>query len=295
MKRLTIIGCGKVGKTFATLWQQSGTFIVADILDLSYDHALQAAAFLKSGRAAQGYGDLAPAEIFLIATPDQTIAEAGRQLAATGILNQDSIVFHCSGVTSSRALAPAGEQGAGIASVHPIQSFADPVVATANFAGTFCGIEGSVSALSVLKPALEAIGALPCEIDPEQKAIYHAASVFASNYLTTLVELSGHALEKSGLSRTTALQLIEPIVRGTVDNIFKLGTARALTGPIVRGDGATVARHLEALSAWDQQLAELYRQLGRFTLQLSRQQGTASADQVETLERLMEGRNHAEL
>lgn len=288
MKRLSIIGCGKVGKTFAALWQQSGTFLLTDILDQSYDCALQATAFLKVGRAVEDYNELDPVDVFLIATPDQAITGAVQQLAAAGVLTQGSIVFHCSGVASSRVLAPALEQGAGIASVHPIQSFADPVEAAANFAGTFCGIEGSATALEVLKPALEAIGARSCEVDPEQKTVYHAASVFASNYLTTLVDISGHSLEKSGIPRATALALIEPIVRGTVDNIFKLGTARALTGPIVRGDAETVARHLEVLTEWDQQLAELYRQLGCFTLELSRQQGTGSAEQVEILTKLLE-------
>ena len=80
--------------------------------------------------------------------------------------------------------------------------------------------------------------------------------------------------------RVQALQpasaMMEPLVRDTLDNVFKLGTMNALTGPIARGDHAVVARQLDALQAADAPLAEVYRALGVVAVELSRQQGGAS-------------------
>ena len=70
--------------------------------------------------------------------------------------------------------------------------------------------------------------------------------------------------------------MVEPLVRDTLDNVFKLGTMNALTGPIARGDHAVVARQLDALQAADAPLAEVYRALGVVAVELSRQQGGAS-------------------
>jgi predicted short-subunit dehydrogenase-like oxidoreductase (DUF2520 family) len=288
MKKLSIIGCGKVGKTLSTLWLQHGQFSIGDILDLSFERASQATAYLRAGRAVTNFSELQPVDVYLIATPDQSIADSCHKLAACGVLKQGSIVFHCSGAAPSSVLRSAKTNGAAIASVHPIKSFADPEQAAATFTGTYCGIEGSKPALELLRPALEAIGGIPLEIDPEQKAVYHAATVFVSNYLTALVEIGGQALEKSGLTKTAAIEVIEPIVRGTVENIFKLGTVQALTGPIARGDVETVGLHLEALGRWNRRLANIYRQLGAFTLELAHQQGAASADQLETLSQSLE-------
>ncbi|MEZ4483094.1 MAG: DUF2520 domain-containing protein [Syntrophotaleaceae bacterium] len=120
------------------------------------------------------------------------------------------------------------------------------------------------------------------------KTIYHAAAVMVCNYLTSLIEIGTQTYLKAGLDRETALQLMEPMVRGTVENIFNSGTVRALTGPIARGDHALVSKQLAALSAWNPRFANLYRDLGVTALELSRLQGTAPRDALATLAELLE-------
>ena len=80
---------------------------------------------------------------------------------------------------------------------------------------------------------------------------------------------------------------MEPIVRGTVDNIFKLDTVRALTGPIARGDYKVVEKQLVALKSWNKEYGELYRLLGSVALNLSRDQGTASRESIAVLSQLL--------
>jgi predicted short-subunit dehydrogenase-like oxidoreductase (DUF2520 family) len=113
-------------------------------------------------------------------------------------------------------------------------------------------------------------------IDAQFKTIYHSAAVFACNYLVTLLDVAQQAYAKSGIPPEASLKLIEPLVRETVDNVFRLGPAEALTGPIARGDLATAVKQYRAVSAWNKSHGRLYRQLGKLTAALAarRRQGS---------------------
>lgn len=270
MPTLNIIGAGHLGKTLGRLWQQTGVFEVRQILNRSQESAIAAAGFIGAGAGLNEWNRLAPADVTLIATPDSEIANADAELARRGLVGPGQIVFHCSGALPSSVLAGATGQGAAVASLHPIKSFADPAHTAAHFAGTWCGIEGDSAALALLEPACRAIGAHPVKIDPAYKSIYHAAAVFASNYLVTVLDVSVRAYEKAGIPRETALKLIEPLVRGTVDNVLDMGTTAALSGPIARGDAGTAVRQYRALSDWDKRVGRLYKALAKPTLTIAR-------------------------
>jgi len=159
-----------------------------------------------------------------------------------------AVVCHCSGALSSSALAPARAAGAAVASAHPVRSFADPALVAAAFAGTYCGVEGDAAALAVLEPALRAAGGQSVTIAAAAKTVYHAAAVFASNYLVTLLDTALRAYQAAGISEPVARALAQPLVEETVANVFRLGPVAALSGPIARGDMATVARQQQALA-----------------------------------------------
>lgn len=268
-KTLNIIGCGKVGKVLGRLWNDNGTFIIQDVVNRSIDSAAKATAFISAGRPVRQVDDLRPADVHLIATPDDDIASMCRQLCGSALLQTGNIVFHCSGALASSALRPILPGEIAVGSAHPIRSFADPAETAANFAGTFCGIEGDEAALELLRPAFSAIGAEVVAIDPEFKSIYHSAAVFSSNYLVTLLDVALNAYEKAGIAPDTALRLMEPLVRGTVDNVFRLGPTDALTGPIARGDTATVTRQYRAVRIWDDRYGSLYDQLAKLTADIA--------------------------
>jgi len=276
MKSLNIIGCGAVGKTLGRLFHQAGIFEIRDILNRSREGGEQAAAFIGAGRAVSDYAQLRPADLYLVAASDAALAGCAEALAASGLVRPGTVAWQVSGALPSSVLAPVGERGGEIASVHPVKSFADPCVSATDFAGTWCGIEGDAPAVELLSGAFSAIGANLFPLDPGFKTVYHAGSVLVCNYLTSLMEAGVRAYEKGGLPRETALQVMEPLVRGTVDNIFRGGTVQALTGPIARGDAAVVAAQLSALDSWDGDIALIYRALGRVAVELSRQRGGAS-------------------
>jgi predicted short-subunit dehydrogenase-like oxidoreductase (DUF2520 family) len=209
-------------------------------------------------------------------------------IAEAGLLRRGDVVFHCSGSLPSSELDAAVRVGARVASVHPLKSFAEPAEAVRTFVGTPCAAEGDRGALQVLVPAFERIGGRVSEIDPRFKTIYHAASVIVCNYLAALLETGLCCYEKAALDRATATRMIEPIVRETLENVLELGTARALTGPIARGDHAVVASHLSALDAWDARVAAIYRELGLIALDLARERGEADGAALDKIRALLE-------
>ena len=267
---LSIIGCGKLGRTLGRLWHGSRTFTLFDILNRSTASAQEASAFIGAGSAAASCADLRNADVYLIAAGDDQIAACCNALAAAGKLQPGSIVFHCSGALSSFELAAASERGAAVASIHPIRSFAVPQQVAGHFAGTWCGSEGDAAALAVLGPAFSAIGAQLVNIHREQKTLYHAAAVFASNYQVTLIDIAQQAYVAAGIAPELALKLIEPLLTESAANAFRLGPAAALTGPIARGDMATVARQYQAIQEWQPRVAQLYRQFAGLTTDLAR-------------------------
>jgi predicted short-subunit dehydrogenase-like oxidoreductase (DUF2520 family) len=269
-RTLSIIGCGKLGKTLGRLWADEGSIALLDVLNRSVDSAAQAAAFIGAGRPVSSMADLRPAYIFLIACPDDKITVCCDALAESGVLRPGNVVFHCSGALRATVLTAAANQGAFIASIHPIRSFANPEQVARNFSGTCCGAEGDRSAMAVLEGLFSSIGATLVPIDAEAKTVYHAAAVFASNYLVTILDVALDAYVKSGIPRDTALRLMEPLVRETVDNVFRLGPAEALGGPIARGDVKTVVRQYRAVKTWNKRRGALYKLLGKLTSEIAR-------------------------
>lgn len=268
-KSITIIGCGKVGKTLGRLWTLHHALQLQDILNPTLASAQRAVDFIGAGREVEAYADLQPADIYLIAVPDDQIVPCCDQLARTSLLNADSIVFHCSGALPSSALHAAIQQGTAAASIHPIRSFASPEQVMQNFHGTYCGVEGDQRALDVLIPAFTAIGAQIVQIDASAKIHYHAAAVFACNYLVTLLDTAKQSYERAGIAPDIALKLMEPLVRETIENVFRLGLEAALTGPIARGDIATATKQWHAVKSADASQGDLYKQFMDMTVALA--------------------------
>jgi len=287
MKTLNIIGSGRVGRACGRMWAQRKVFEIQDVLTRSRESAEAAVKFIGAGRAVAHLGEMRGADVWMIATRDDAIVPSCVTLAGSGKITPDDIVFHVSGATPSADLKPVQEQGALVASVHPIKTFTDAGQAVKTFPGTFCAAEGNAEALSVLKPAFEKIGARVFDIASALKPVYHSGGVLACNYLVALIEAALRAHERAGIPRSASLHALEPMVRETVDSIFAKGPAQALTGPISRGDVATVRRQLAAVEAWDADMAVLYRRLGMIAVDLAERDGRLDAKRVADLREVL--------
>jgi len=264
-----LIGAGNVGRVLGRLFARHGCFNIQQVLTRSMASARDGVAFIGAGDAVERYDQLQPAAVHVLAVGDDQIADACAALASAVPL-AGSVVFHCSGALASDRLQSARDAGALVASVHPIRSFADPSVVAAHFEGTFCGIEGDAGALARLTPALTAIGARPVPIEASAKTVYHAAAVFASNYLVTVLDAALRCYQAAGIPEPVARQMAQPLASESMANVFRLGAAAALSGPIARGDMATVERQQRAVAGWDAETGELYQALVAPTAGLAR-------------------------
>ncbi len=187
----------------------------------------------------------------LLCVPDDAIAELCERVAGSVPL-----VGHVSGAGTLDALAAASDRGASTFSLHPLQTFADAETAVS---GTPAAIAGSNEAGTAFARSLaEALGMRPFEVPDESRAAYHAAAAMASNLLVALEESAAQLVE--GLGIENARELLAPLVLRTAANWAERGPA-ALTGPIARGDHATVERHRAALAETAPDLLPLYEAL----------------------------------
>jgi predicted short-subunit dehydrogenase-like oxidoreductase (DUF2520 family) len=203
------------------------------------------------------------AEVAVLAVPDTAIAEAAAEIAAA--VPPLRFVGHTSGATGLDALAPCAAAGAATFSIHPLQTVPGPET---DLTAAPCAVSGSDPEAEEFARSLAArLGMRPFTVPEDQRAAYHAAAAIASNFLIALEESAAELLTRLGIE--DARDLLAPLVLRTAANWAESGAA-ALTGPIARGDEATVARHRAAIEALAPELAPLYEALADRTREIAR-------------------------
>lgn len=278
---LAVVGAGRVGTSLAVLWQRAGHRILAvaggPATPERAARYLPGVPVLDPVEAARG------AEVVAIATPDGVIAEVCDAIARAGALAPDGAVLHASGATPLEALAAARDAGSRVLSVHPLQTC--PTVdaalerlAGAGFAVTAEDEEGSALGERLARDA----GGRPFRLADELKPLYHAAAVFASNYLVTVTALAYELERASGIDDPASI--LAPLQAATLANLERVGPAEALTGPAVRGDAGTVARNLEALAERAPEAVKSYVALADLALSLAERSGRLDLEGRDAVE-----------
>lgn len=271
--KLNIIGCGRLGKTLAALFIGTELVSIQDIVNSSRASSEKTVAFLGQGRACLTLKQLKSADIYLIATPDDSIECIAQQMARQRVLKPGDVVFHCSGLLSSECLSPLSDLGCYVASLHPVFSFSEPVADINKFNGTYCAFEGNKEALERLLPLFNAIKAQLFTIERKYKPLYHAASVIAANYVITLSAMAKDCYSKAGLNDKLSKNLTLGLMSQALNKAQRLKPKEALTGPLQRADIDTLHKHLSALGPFPE-LEYLYKSLGKATLALTKHKGS---------------------
>jgi predicted short-subunit dehydrogenase-like oxidoreductase (DUF2520 family) len=223
--------------------------------------------------------NLPASQLILIATPDDVVSAVAGKLAKTQKgMRGGRTVLHTSGALSSEVLRPLGDIGLHLGSMHPLISVSDPGSGATKLPGAFFCLEGDQVAKRVAHSVVRDLDGHGFSIEAADKALYHAAAVMASGHMTALFDIALEMLARCGLSERRARQVLSPLVASAVANLASQEPAQALTGTFARGDVATVARHLAALSAAD--LADAlsaYRLLGKRSLKLATKNGVDPA------------------
>ncbi|MGE0229167.1 MAG: Rossmann-like and DUF2520 domain-containing protein [Dehalococcoidia bacterium] len=212
-------------------------------------------------------------DLVFVTVPDAAVTS----VASSVDWRSAQAVVHCSGALGLTALAGAAARGAAVGCFHPLQSFPALEGDASRFRGIACGIEASGDLSLVLESVAARTGASVVRLEGVDRAAYHAAAVFASNYVVSLMAAARRAWTEAGLPADAARPSLAPLLKGAADNVSRHELREALTGPVARGDVETVRRHLVALG--DSGLAALYRELGAqlLTLRLPHDSTTAIA------------------
>jgi predicted short-subunit dehydrogenase-like oxidoreductase (DUF2520 family) len=219
-----------------------------------------------------GRGEVpAGCDAILLCVPDAEIGAAASTVAGAA-----RFVGHTSGATPLSALEPARCTGTGeLFGLHPLQTVTGP---DTDFAGCGCAVAGSTqTALDVATRLAVDLGMAPFEVSDSQRAAYHAAASIASNFVVTLQAEAEALAESAGIEGFDARRMLGPLVRATVENWVALGPERALTGPVARGDHATVAAQRAAIVAARPQLEPLFDALVERTEALAERATAAPA------------------
>jgi predicted short-subunit dehydrogenase-like oxidoreductase (DUF2520 family) len=202
-------------------------------------------------------------EVVILAVRDQAITEVAQMLLGTGLINKRHVLLHCAGAASAaELLGPVAGQVAGIGTLHPLAAIADGKISMRALKGTVFGIEGNDAGRITASKLVAAISGIVLPLDGTQMAAYHAAAALASNYLVATIDAAAAVLASAGVAADKAAQALIPLAEGALRNIAAHGTTGGLTGPVRRGDLATVSRHLDAVRDRPE-LAEIYRVLAR--------------------------------
>jgi predicted short-subunit dehydrogenase-like oxidoreductase (DUF2520 family) len=240
---LAIVGAGRIGGALAKAARGEGL----EVTLAGREEALDAC---RNSEAA------------LICVPDEAIEQVAASIGEA--IPPLRLVGHTSGATGLDALAPAADRGAAIFSVHPLQTVPN---ADAELVGAACAITGSEPEAERFAARLgERLGMRPFAVPDDRRTAYHAAASIASNFLVTLEETASELLGRAGIEDARAL--LAPLVLTTAANWADHGAA-ALTGPIARGDEASVERHLAALRETAPELVSMYEELAALTRELA--------------------------
>jgi predicted short-subunit dehydrogenase-like oxidoreductase (DUF2520 family) len=192
-------------------------------------------------------------------------------------------VVHCSGADSIEILQAAKDSGAQVGAFHPLQTFVNTEQALANIPGSTFVLEAEEPLLSTLKNMATELEGQLIELKANNKVLYHAAAVIASNYMVTLVKLATDLWQSFGISSHQASRALLPLIRGTLSNIDTAGIPQCLTGPIARGDTGTVSKHLDALRRSAPSLLSSYRELGLQTIPIALAKGKITQHQAQKM------------
>ncbi|HEU4355158.1 MAG TPA: Rossmann-like and DUF2520 domain-containing protein [Actinomycetota bacterium] len=267
---VAVVGSGRVGTAMAVLLGRAGHRIRA----VSGGEATRerAARYLPGVPMLPNEAVARSAEVVLLGTADAAIEPVCTSLVRSGALGPGRTIAHLSGATGLEALGTAEAAGVGILSLHPLQTCPDVEAAIAR-------IPGSAFAITAREPEpfeigmrlAEDVGGRPFVLEDAMKSLYHAAAVFASNYLVAISALAEDLGSVAGIPDPRAA--LGPLQRATLENVEAVGPAGALTGPAVRGDAGTVERNLRALDEHAPEAVSAYVALATLALDLASRSG----------------------
>lgn len=286
--RLAIVGAGNVGKVLGTALARKGYHLSAASAQTE-DTRYQVSTLWDCPVFSEPYKAAAAGDVIFLTTPDQVIEKVCLEIARQDGFHQGQVVLHTSGAHSSDILASAKNAGASVLAFHPLQTFPQLEVGLGALPGTYFAVDGDEEAFHLAEKLVEALEGKLLFVPTALKPLYHAAACTACNYLVSLMDMALKMYEPMDISPSKAMEALTPLIEGTLRNIRTLNPEKALTGPIARGDLATIESHLENIKKYKPELLPYYCSMGIYTAELAVRKGTLSKETEETIIAMLGG------
>lgn len=263
---VVLVGAGRAGRALTAAFRAAG---VAHALVDRTHIVEQHGAPVNTSRA----DAVQRAASILVAVRDGQLDVALDELRLQDGVQRGAVVLQVSGSAEPAARERIAAAGVHYGTFHPLLPLIDPALASFRLQGSVIGIEGDAVAYAVASRLAQRLGATTIEIPREERAAYHAAAVIASNLPVTLAALAEGLLSRIGVDTVAAHRAVRALMAASVENLAAAPRALdALTGPIARGDVATVRAHTTALHG-SRPYHDVYEVLSRATLALMRERG----------------------
>jgi predicted short-subunit dehydrogenase-like oxidoreductase (DUF2520 family) len=231
--------------------------------------------------------EVGQAKLVILAVRDAAISEVAAMLAAGGFLDHAPVLLHCSGAVSAEAaMQPAAPMAGGYGILHPLRAMA-PGVLVESFEGTTFGVQGDKAGRAAAASLCSALAGNLLPLEASQLPAYHAAAVTASNYVVALLHMAESLASAAGMDSEATRKGLMDLAEGAIAGVRREGTLAALTGPIRRGDRATVEGHLQALAEILPAATGPYTEVGQWTLGMARKCGDAEESELDDIQRVL--------
>jgi len=280
---VTVIGAGALGSALLRSLGKSG-YLIQSVISRN-----PGAELLEFESGETEFIQLNEAEnmnigsLVFIASPDDSIRDVANVLSTSNVKWPGRTVAHCSGFLTSDELVSIREVGGSVASFHPLQTFTKSSFSE-SFKNINISLEGDPDAVELLRKVIIDLEAHVLFLDQNQKSMLHISAVFLSNYVVALGSIAERLIQKSIPGKD--LSLLHPLLIQSVSNLAQSNPARALTGPVSRGDVQTVSKHLEMLNQ-DSDMLKAYKLLGAEAIRIVENNGTVQGDSLSDLKKLL--------
>jgi predicted short-subunit dehydrogenase-like oxidoreductase (DUF2520 family) len=267
--RVGVIGAGRVGSALGAALRRAGHDVVAASA-VSSESLDRVERMLPGAQVLPPDEVISAADFVLLAVPDDALRPLVAGLADTGAWREGQLVAHTSGAQGITVLDPAAARGVLALALHPVMTFAGRPEDVDRLLGATFGVTAADELRPVAETLVVEMGGEPVWVPEPARPLYHAALSIGSNHLVTLVNDALALLDDAGIE--DADKLLAPLLSASLDNALRLRDA-ALTGPVARGDVATLQRHRRALSEAAPELLPSYLAMARRTAERAHRSG----------------------
>jgi predicted short-subunit dehydrogenase-like oxidoreductase (DUF2520 family) len=285
--KVGLIGVGKVGRvggTIVTLLSKNKKYQIVAASDIDKELAKNFAQTIPGCQACSNNQEVADvADFVFITTGDDFIAPVCAEIK----WHPGQYVVHVSGANLSDILEPAKKQGAHVGVFHPNHLFSNPEEDLKNLKGSAFDIEAEEPLLSILKDMAAALDCYGVYVPASTRRAFYAAVCMPSLFEITLAKLAVNLMQTIGIQKDQCLQILNHLMRVTVDLIETKGIDQNVPGPVGRGNPETIKKVFSALEKTYPPLVSLFRELYYQTIPLALSQGTITDQQAKELEVLL--------